>query len=327
MVFAALSSSFSLAVFAKSNHHISLSHPISDISVPLSPVPEPAPGPNQSQPTGIFDVRKFGATSDGFTDDTDAFKLAWDTACGTGGGSANSTILVPRGHSFVIQPTIFTGPCNSSIVFQIDGTVMLPDGPESWPLNKSKRQWLVFYRINGMSMQGDGLIDGKGQKWWNLPCKPHKGVNGTTKPGPCDSPVALRFFMSNNLTVQGLKIKDSPQFHFRFDGCQNVLVQSLTIKAPALSPNTDGIHIENTNNVEIYDSIISTGNHKTAISYGDKLERTNIGSLGVRNSSACVSNITVTDSKIMYSKNGLRIKTWQGGSGAVSKFHMSLKLL
>jgi hypothetical protein len=51
---------------------------------------------------------------------------------------------------------------------------MPPDGPASWPKKSSKRQWLVFYRINGMSLQGGGVIDGRGQKWWNLPCKPHK---------------------------------------------------------------------------------------------------------------------------------------------------------
>lgn len=44
-----------------------------------------------------------------------------------------------------------------------------------------------------------------------------------------------------------------------------------------------------------------------------------IGSLGSRNSRACVSNITVSDSIIKHSANGVRIKTWQGGSGAVSK--------
>ncbi|KAI6694559.1 hypothetical protein NL676_022269 [Syzygium grande] len=43
-----------------------------------------------------------------------------------------------------------------------------------------------------------------------------------------------------------------------------------------------------------------------------------IGSLGNRNSRACVSNITVRDSAIKSSDNGVRIKTWQGGSGAVS---------
>lgn len=75
---------------------------------------------------------------------------------------------------------------------------------------------------------------------------------------------AIRFFMSSNLTVQGLKVKDSPQFHFRFDGCQNIRIQSLTIKSPSQSPNTDGIHIENTKNVGIYDSVITNGN-QTAI--------------------------------------------------------------
>ena len=57
---------------------------------------------------------------------------------------------------------------------KIDGTLMPPDGPDSWPKNNSRRQWLVFYRINEMSLQGSGLIDGRGEKWWNLPCKPHK---------------------------------------------------------------------------------------------------------------------------------------------------------
>ncbi|KAK9266706.1 hypothetical protein L1049_007359 [Liquidambar formosana] len=45
---------------------------------------------------------------------------------------------------------------------------------------------------------------------------------------------------------------------------------------------------------------------------------TSIGSLGNHNSRACVSNITVRDSVIKRSDNGVRIKTWQGGFGAVS---------
>lgn len=65
---------------------------------------------------------------------------------------------------------------NARIFFtvKIEGTIMPPDGPDSWPKNLTKRQWLVFYRVNGMSMQGGGLIDGRGEKWWNLPCKPHR---------------------------------------------------------------------------------------------------------------------------------------------------------
>lgn len=43
-----------------------------------------------------------------------------------------------------------------------------------------------------------------------------------------------------------------------------------------------------------------------------------IGSLGVHNSQACVSNITVTNALIKNSDNGVRIKTWQGGAGSVT---------
>lgn len=57
---------------------------------------------------------------------------------------------------------------------KLEGSIMPPDGPESWPSNNTKRQWLVFYRVNELSLQGGGVIDGRGEEWWNLPCKPHK---------------------------------------------------------------------------------------------------------------------------------------------------------
>ncbi|KAK1560667.1 hypothetical protein Q3G72_029468 [Acer saccharum] len=286
----------------------------------------PSPSPSPAYAANVFDVRKFGAIGDGLTDDTEAFKMAWDSACQE---EDSAVLLVPYGSSFMIQSTIFTGPCQGGLVFQVDGTLMPPDGPDSWAQKNSKRQWLVFYRVKQMSLQGGGVIDGRGQKWWDLPCKPHKGINGTTLPGPCDSPIAIRFFMSSNLTVQGIRVKDSPQFNFRFDNCKNVHVESIHITAPPLSPNTDGIHIENANDVKIYNSVISNGDDCVSIGSGcydvDIRNITcgpghgiSIGSLGNHNSKACVSNITVRDSVIKSSNNGVRIKTWQGGSGAVS---------
>ncbi|KAL3843570.1 hypothetical protein ACJIZ3_000973 [Penstemon smallii] len=298
---------------------------LSQISATPAPAPLPflEPATPSDQNSSVFSVLSYGAVGDGVTDDTKAFKMAWDASC----QADSATILVPKHYSFMIQSTIFTGPCKNRILFQIQGSLMPPDGPHLWPKVYNKRQWLVFYRINGMSMQGGGLIDGRGQKWWDLPCKPHKRKIGTTASGPCDSPVAMRFFWSSNLTVQGLQIMNSPQFHFRFDNCHDVQINSLYIKSPAGSPNTDGIHIENSNNVQIHNSVISNASY--FISDSVSLVSPNwtmtlpngvcIGSLGIKNSRACVSNITVTDSIIKYSDNGVRIKTWQGGFGSVSK--------
>ena len=65
--------------------------------------------------------------------------------------------------------------------------------------------------------------------------------------------------MSSNLVVSGLRIQNSPQFHMKFDGCEGVLIERLSIYSPRLSPNTDGIHIENTKSVGIYNTMVSNG--------------------------------------------------------------------
>ncbi|GAB2234516.1 hypothetical protein Droror1_Dr00003771 [Drosera rotundifolia] len=311
----------------KHRHKISRSHGHGPLSYPPSPSPDPGDpsDPPTEEPSSIFDVRKYGAAGDSSTDDTDAFKMAWDAACEV----ESAVLVVPSGYTFMIQSAIFTGPCRSGFIFQLEGSLLAPDGPDAWPDTMSRHQWLVFYRVNEMTFQGGGLIDGRGEKWWDLPCKPHKGTGGAVLSGSCDSPIAIRFFMSSNLTVRGLKVKNSPQFHFRFDNCQNVHVDSLLITAPATSPNTDGIHIENTNNVEIYNSVISNGDDCVSIGSGcfdvdirnvtcGPSHGISIGSLGSHNTRACVHNITVRDSLIKSSANGVRIKTWQGGSGAVS---------
>ncbi|URD84394.1 hypothetical protein MUK42_02293 [Musa troglodytarum] len=275
-----------------------------------------------SSNSAVLNVLSFGAVGDGVSDDTDAFKSAWDSACEEGPG----VVLVPQGYAFKIRSTIFAGPCHGELTLQVDGTIMPPDGPDAWPQRTSRRQWLVFYRANGLTLQGGGLFDGKGAKWWDLPANPTR--EGTTQLCP-DPAIALSFFMSSNLAVRGIRIHNSPQFHFRFDNCRNVTVDAISINSPALSPNTDGIHVENSVDVGIYNSVISSGDDCVSIGAGSTnihvrnltcgpSHGISIGSLGKQNTRACVTNVTVKDSVIKHSDNGVRIKTWQGGSGSVS---------
>ncbi|KAI4335044.1 hypothetical protein L6164_013727 [Bauhinia variegata] len=292
--------------------------------------PNPNPNPNPSDPgknytDSVFDVTSFGAVGDGVTDDTAAFKRAWKEACAVESG----VILAPENYCFKITSTIFSGPCMPGLVLQVDGTLMPPDGPDSWPKADSRKQWLVFYRLDQMTFTGKGTIEGNGEQWWDMPCKPHRGPDGKTVSGSCDSPAMIRFFMSSNLVVSELKIQNSPQFHMKFDGCQGVQIDKLSISSPKLSPNTDGIHVENTKDVSISNTMISNGDDCISIGPGCANVDINgvtcgpshgisIGSLGVHNSQACVSNLTVRNTIIKESDNGLRIKTWQGGTGSVS---------
>lgn len=94
-------------------------HTISRISLPPEPAPEAvSPSYNvNSVAATIFNVLSFGAIGNGVDDDTQAFKMAWDTACQA--EESGSILLVPHGYSFMMQSTIFTGPCKSAIVFQV----------------------------------------------------------------------------------------------------------------------------------------------------------------------------------------------------------------
>nr|CAB3465650.1 unnamed protein product [Digitaria exilis] len=285
--------------------------PLDDHTQPVAPQPprgivpsDPATPVQPAEPC-VFDVRAYGAVGDSTTDDTQAFREAWRAAC----ASDNAILLVPSDGTFTITATTFSGPCKPGLVFQVDGVLMPPDGLDCWPASDNRRQWVVFSNLDGMTLRGAGTIEGNGEDWWNLPCKPHRGPNGSTLRGPCDSPTLLRFFMSRNLVVEGLRVENSPEFHFRFDGCSDVRVDGLYISSPANSPNTDGIHVENTERVAIYNSRISNGDD--CISIGT-------GSYDVDIQNACVANVTVRNAVIRNSDNGLRIKTWQGGMGSVS---------
>lgn len=56
-----------------------------------------------------------------------------------------------------------------------------------------------------------------------------------------------------------MTIKNGQQMHVSFEESKNVIVSALTVTAPEDSPNTDGIHITNTQNIQILNTVIGTG--------------------------------------------------------------------
>ncbi|GLT37377.1 hypothetical protein SLA2020_116960 [Shorea laevis] len=107
----------------------------------------------------------------------------------------------------------------------------------------------------------------------------------------------------------------------------SVQASDLTITTLETSPNTDGIHVTNTQNIQITSSIIGTGDDCISIVSGSQNVKAmdvtcgpehGIGSLGSGNSEAHVSGVTVNGAKLSGTTNGVRIKTWQASSGSVS---------
>ncbi|GLJ10330.1 hypothetical protein SUGI_0126300 [Cryptomeria japonica] len=263
-------------------------------------------------------VDSFGALGDGYSDDTQAFVSAWKTACSI----PNSVFLVPEEKSYLVKPYKFRGPCqDGGIVIHIAGTLMAPDDPTTWDPH-SPRNWLVFSDLNGATIQGGGIIDGSGHNWWAQSCK----INKTN---PCRSaPTALTIDSSLNVRITNLRFQNSQQMHIVIARCTGVEVSDLQVVAPQNSPNTDGIHITSSQNVLVERCSIATGDDCISIVTGSgniKITEVlcgpghgiSIGSLGKDKSVGYVSGIMVEETTLTGTTNGLRIKTWQGGSGFV----------
>ncbi|PSS35229.1 Polygalacturonase [Actinidia chinensis var. chinensis] len=291
--------------------------------------------------SAIFSVLDYGARGNGNTDDTKAFEAAWADACKV----AASTMLVPSGSVFLVKPVSFSGPdCESNIVFQLDGKIMAPTSSEAW--GSGLLQWLEFTKLKGITIRGSGIIDGQGSIWWNKSpatnelesaSSSEKESNSSSSTEmnnedavkmPSTKPTALRFYGSSDVTVTGITIQSSPQTHLKFDDCVTVQVSGVHVSSPGDSPNTDGIHLQNSQDVVIRNTNIACGDDCISIQTGCSgvfIHSVNcgpghgvsIGGLGRDNTKACVSNITVSDTTMHDTLTGVRIKTWQGGSGSV----------
>lgn len=127
---------------------------------------------NGTAPAYSINVAHYGARSDGKSEASKAFMKAWSTACHSGRPAV--TMYVPRG-LYILKNVVFTGPCRSTIVFQIDGTLLAPSN--YWELGSSGF-WILFHRVNRMSIHG-GTIDARAHSFWA--CR--KSPNNNCPPG------------------------------------------------------------------------------------------------------------------------------------------------
>ncbi|KAF5741726.1 polygalacturonase [Tripterygium wilfordii] len=276
----------------------------------------------------VLHLGDFGGKGDGIHNDTGAFKHAWDIACSF---PLRTQIVIPFGYTFLIYPTDISGPCKSKVTLRVSGTIVAPKDPDAWN-GLNPRKWLYFHGVNHLTMEGGGKINGMGQKWWARSCK----INATN---PCRrAPTAITFHRCKNLKVDNLMLVNSQKMHIAFTNCVRLKVSRLKVIAPAASPNTDGIHISSSRGVEVKDSIVRTGDDCISIvGNSSQIKIRNfacgpghgisIGSLGKSNSTSCVHDVMVDQVFLSNTDNGVRIKTWQGGSGNVTKIQFQNVLM
>ncbi|KAH9715008.1 Pectin lyase-like superfamily protein [Citrus sinensis] len=195
---------------------------------------------------------------------------------------------------------------------KLSGTIKAPDGPSAWTSEIGR--WIAFGNITGLNINGRGLFDGNGQKWWDQSCKHHPGKDCSER-----APTNLLHLEILLLILSQEKALVAGNYS------QDVHFKSLIINSPETSPNTDGIHIAHSHDVSVHTSVIAAGDD--CISISDQTSNISvtyvncgpghgisIGSLGKNGEEVKVENITVRHVNFYKTTNGARIKTWQGAS-------------
>ncbi|RID55335.1 hypothetical protein BRARA_G02602 [Brassica rapa] len=254
-----------------------------------------------------LNVLSFGAKPDGVVDSTKAFSDAWDSACRV---EDSAMIYVPKGRYLIGRELRFEGEsCRSrEITLRVDGTLI---GPQDYRLLGKEQNWFSFVGVHNVTVLG-GSFDAKGSTLWN--CK----ANGQNCP---EGATTLRFMDSYNVKIIGVLSLNSQLFHIAINRCNNVKIEDIRIIAPDDSPNTDGIHIQKSTDIEVRNASIKTGDDCISIGPGTKNlmvdgitcgpgHGISIGSLAKDLEEEGVVNVTVKKAVFVRTDNGLRIKSW-----------------
>lgn len=273
-----------------------------------------APAPTSALPAHTAYLR---LAADG-TNQAQPLQQAIDSCAAAGGG----TLVLRRG-------TYTSGPVylKSAVTLQLDTLATLLASPTMADFTVGGK---VLNLLNGpgaathdVALTGAGTIDGNGAAWW-----------AAFQANPAlVRPRLIGIANCQNLTVTGLTLTNSPSFHLVPSQCQQVVITKVKIKAPATSPNTDGIDPANCDGVTITGCRIDTGDDCIAIK-GGRVSGALAGacqnitimnctflsghglSIGSETSSG-VRNVQVSNCTFAGTTNGLRIKSEPGLGGLI----------
>ncbi len=191
------------------------------------------------------------------------------------------------------------------------------------------RPLLSGLNVEGASVMGDGVIDGRGGEtllgqnvsWWNLADRARSG-------GSQNAPRLMVLKGCDNFTLYRITLLNSPNFHVSYSGGQGFTAWGVKIRTPERARNTDGIDPGNSTNVTITRCFISTGDDHVAIKAGIGKPTTHMTishnhfysghgmSIGSETDGGA-SAIRVSDLSIEGADNGLRIKSNSTRGGLV----------
>ena len=257
---------------------------------------------------GVFNVLDFGALGDGIHDDTDPVQRAVDACVANGGGQ----VLLPGGKTFMTGAIVL----GSGVDFHLAGGAVLKGSPR-WQ-DYGAAGALIFTReATGVSISGDGIIDGNGKAVWQKLAEETAGGDlnkagwwpqsfcgvwwpfgrstgdKSLTPG---RPMQIILVGCRQVRLHDFTIRNAPSWTIHPAGCDDLVIDSISIHNDPDMANNDGIDLDHCKNVRVANCQIDTADDGIVIK-----NTPNFASFGAS------ENITVTGCVIVSRSAGLKI--------------------
>jgi polygalacturonase len=294
-------------------------------------------------PQRRFVLTDYNAVGDGKTLNTEAFRKAIAALHAAGGGS----LIVPAG-VFVTGPFELTD--NMALVLERGATIRGSENFKDYEntdesggrdnrFSKARVPALPLIRglnLTNIAIRGEGTIDGAGLIWWQrfradraagAPQEGQPALPGQPTAHP--RPKLVWLIGCNKVHIQGVTLKDSPQFHLVPNRCQDVTIEDVKIIAPADAPNTDAIDPTSSRNVLIRRCFVDVGDDNVSFKSNPSegpLENVLVtdctfkhghGASVGSNIGGGIRNITVQHCTFEGTDNAIRIKSRRDRGGVV----------
>ena len=189
------------------------------------------------------------------------FQQQIDAAGERGGG----TVAVPPGEHEVTMLTLRTGVTlhldrGSTLLActDLDRYPRLPEGH-----NKDRQPFHLIHadRCDGITISGDGTIDGQGEAFWNPPLgDPSLGARGLFHRSKKRriSPL-LEISRCTGVTLRDFTIRNSPGWTVHLVCCDRGRITGVTLDNSLFGPNTDGFDLNGCHDVHVSDCNLTCG--------------------------------------------------------------------